>query len=147
MRKAQPGFGIVLRVGTVCEVDMMAIPPHIEGSGQYCTYLACLVSFDIKNAEAEIYLMHDLQQECIRVPITSVVKSTMALPTEQFNLDEIVDVQYRVSDTDEYGWWMAIVKDYNVNTRMYQIEWYNNMGYEWVDKVHVRKAAFKIKAL
>lgn len=142
MRVVANGSGIVLIDGILCEVNMEALPPDVDGAGQHAAYPACLVSHVPGTPHAEIYLLHDKEMKIHTVSKYQVAKPMLPLPNDVFPLGSPVEVQTRVSDTDEYGWWAAIVVNYSPKLRQYQIRWNNTQEYATVDKVHVRRASF-----
>mgnify|MGYP005990850437 CR=1 FL=1 len=144
MRKAQLGFGIIIKNGTMVEANMQSVPEYIEGSGieSFSCYPACLVSHDIGREVAGIYMLHDVQMRVFPIRINQIVRYTLPLPSEQFAIGDNVEIQYRVGVTDEYGWWSATVTAFDPISSKYLIQWHNSNATEWVNKVRVRKAAF-----
>ena len=145
MRVARNGCGIVLVYGMQCEVNMEALPPDVDGSGQLAAYPACLVGHDIGSKVASVYMMHDKKQQIHILPHTQVCKCMMPLPDEESAIGTEVEIQTRVSETDEYGWWGAIVLNYSSVLRQYHIRWLNTQLDVTVDKVYVRRASFVTK--
>lgn len=76
------------------------------------------------------------------ISMNQIARYTLPLPDVRFKIDELVEIQYRVGDTDEYGWWSARVKGFDEISGNYLIQWYGNPAREWIPKVRVRKAAF-----
>lgn len=142
MKTINSGCGIVVVDGIQCEVNMEVLPPDVEGAGQHAAYPACLVSHLPETNDAKIYLMHDKSMRVLTVSKFHVAKPMLPLPHEVYPLGSFVEVQTRVSDTDEYGWWSAIVKNYCPKLRQYQVRWYGTQQYATVDKVHIRRASF-----
>jgi hypothetical protein len=140
---ARSGKGIHLKVGNIVEVSMMALPEGVEGAKQLAAYPACLTAFDTAKNVAQIYLAHDVEMNTYIVPITCVARACMPLPSDVYPRKSSVEVQTRVSDTDEYGWWTASVLAYDADAKDYLVEWPYGAGKARVPAVHVREASFK----
>jgi hypothetical protein len=144
MRQTGTTFGVLLKTGLLIEVNMQVLPEGVDGAGinSYCCYPACLVAFDVAADQAQIYMLHDVSQTLYTVSMKQIAKATLPLPTERFNPGDLVEIQYRVGITDEYGWWSATVMSYDPASRQYRIQWYNTQLSDIVPQVRVRNPAF-----
>lgn len=141
--KTTVGNGIHMKLGNTIEVNMMALPQTAEGAGQYASYPACLVYYNMDTKTAQIYLAHDAQMIRHTVPLDCIARASMPLPGQVFSSGSPVEVQARVSETDEYGWWAAKVVTHDAKAMEYLVEWPRGAGQARVSAVHVRAPSFR----
>jgi hypothetical protein len=138
---SEPWASLKIQIQIIVDVYLLDLPEWVEGSGQYAAYPGCMVSYDSVTKTAEVYMTHDTEMRLIQVHVAQIATPKMAHPDTVYTQGQLVEVQTRVTPTDEYGWWTANVTRVLGNGR-YSVSFYATDEVQDVDRVHMRPAIF-----